>query len=351
MKVLYIASNPLAASDLNLPQEINELQRFGTVAAEPNSFLFLPALRVEDLRRELRRHDPDVLHFAAHGTDSSLSLADERGRPVKLTVELLAALLPRERALRVIYLNACDSCELANGLVDKGTVAVAIGMTAPISNRAARSSAVAFYESLLAGDTIAEAFTTCQAMVRLLTSDTVSAQMYVDPMSDPVTEVMHHIPTLVADFDSEQPAADRDDEHYTLQLGLLGCPSNTIQVVFFTDDSSYINEDDNLEKDLCTVLRTAPVNGAIWMEDEYWRAFGDHRIFAIGIKADGSHFSTSSTLCKAIERRYRSESKGVNALSIKEAISQLRSNNGERPGFEPRKKVAKTKAGKKKTTH
>jgi hypothetical protein len=330
MKILYIASNPENAVDLNLPREINELQRSATTSpGAPSSFDFLPALKVEDLPGVLRDRIPDILHLAAHGDNSSLSLADEAGNRVALTAEMLVAFLPRELAPRIIYLNACNSHGIAKALVDSGRVDIAIGSTAPITNRTARAAAVAFYEGLLAGETVGVAFAACQSMIRLLAGNKASAKVYTSAGVDLSVEVMHRVPTIVAEFDSGKPKRGKDN-HYRLNLGLLGCPPTTVQIVFFTNDETFVTDEDTIEEDLCSVLRTAPVNGAIWMEDEYWKAEGDYRLFAVGVKADGGHFTVASTLCKALERRYRPLPGARLPAAINVAINNLLKNNGER---------------------
>jgi hypothetical protein len=58
-----------------------------------------------------------------------------------------------------------------------------------------------------------------------------------------------------------------------------------MQIIFFTDDESFVNDEDTLEDDLSLIVRTTPVNGIIWSPgDFYWHAKGDHRLFAVGVK-------------------------------------------------------------------
>jgi len=275
MRVLYVASNPPGEVDLNLPREITELQRpFTTALGEASFFEFLPALKVEDLPNQLRFRSPDILHIAAHGDSASLYLSDEAGNPVALTAEMLLSFLPPERSPRIVYLNACDSYEIARALVDSGRVPIAIGSTAPISNRTARAGAVAFYERLLAGHAVGVAFEACEAMVKALSGKKAGAKILNNPGVDVGTETMHMVPTLVAEFESKKPVL-RKDGHHEFHLGLLGCPPCTGQVVFFSDDETFVTGEGSLEDDLCTVIRTQPVNGRIWMDDDYWLAEAD----------------------------------------------------------------------------
>lgn len=330
MKVLYVASNPTDASDLNLDREITELQkRSVTLPNEPVTFRFLPDLRIEDLPSQLSNINPDVLHLAAHGDSDSLWLSDQAGKNVSVTANMLLSFLPPNRPLRLVYLNACNSSEIARDLVASGSVSMAVGSTAPITNRAARASAVAFYERLLAGLTVASAFDACKHMLEGLADSKASADLYTSPEVSADMEILCRVPALVADFKKGRPSKGRDN-HYKFRLGLQGCPASTTQVVFFTDDESYICDEETLEDDLCFVVRGTPVNGVVWAPKGYdWKAEGDHRLFAVGVRAEGGSYTVATTLCEAIENRYHfsARTRGV-PKNVTAAILDLRRNNG-----------------------
>jgi hypothetical protein len=95
-----------------------------------------------------------------------------------VTAKMLGAFLPPERPPRVVYLNSCDSKEIAKEIVDLGSAAMAIGSTAPISNRAARAAAAAFYERLLAGLSIARACASAKSMLEALTRSTATMELF-----------------------------------------------------------------------------------------------------------------------------------------------------------------------------
>jgi hypothetical protein len=104
-------------------------------------------------------------------------------------------------------------------------------------------------------------------------------------------------PHIVARFESKDCRPNKQGE-FEIGIGLVGCPGNTHQVVFFTDDEDFV-DDDNLEESLCLVTRSSPVRSVFWAS-EPWHASGDHRIFACGVSADGEHFATASHLTDAI---------------------------------------------------
>jgi len=266
---------------------------------------------------------------------------------VALTAEILLSFLPPDRSPRIVYLNACDSHEIAKTLRDSGRVPIAIGSTAPITNRTARAAAVAFYERLLAGDTVGVAFDACKAMIKALSGSNADAIIVAGPRVDVATETMHRVPTLVAEFESETPTL-RKDGQYEFHLGLLGCPPCTVQVVFFSDDETFVTDEGSLEDDLCTVVRTQPVNGRIWMDDEYWVAEGDYRVYAVGVTAEGGCYSVASTLSKAIERHYQLQVGVELPPAVDDAIKHLLKNNGERAASSTRSSGPRYSGSKKK---
>jgi hypothetical protein len=328
MRVLYVGSSPNDADDLRLGSEVNELQRRATFNSdEPASFIFLPDMKVEDLPRELSRIRPDVLHISAHGDDESLSLADEKGVRVELTAEILASFFPASGPPRLLYLNACNSHSIAKRMVAAGAIRFGVGSSAPITNQAARASAVAFYERLLGGSTLADAYRPCAGMLQALSRSAASMILVSHPSVDAQAEVLHPVPSIVADF-VDGPSPSKDGE-YAFRLGILDCPPSTSQVVFFTDDESFVQSDDTFESDLTWVIRTTPVNGILWgLDDVSWWAEGDHRLFAACVKAGSGSFVIATTLCEALEKRYLRSPVGRIPKKVEMALKSLRQNNG-----------------------
>ena len=334
LKVLFVASNPPDGVTLNLEREITELQRrFADAPGEPVSFTFLPGLRAEDLPGELAKRQPDVLHISAHGTDEQLSLSNEAGKKVALNAQALAAFLPPEHPPRLIYLNACDSQAIAEEL--KRHVSMAIGTTAPITNRAARAGAVTFYERILSGSSVGHAFRVVKEMIQMLQDQQASSELHARPGTNPENEVLHRAPRFIADFVGGDPSPRRQE--YSVRFGMVGCPANTTQVVFFTDDETFIDEeDDDLQNDLCLVARGTPVRSVVWVDEaDSWEVTGDFRIFAVGVTGDGHTFSVASTLCEAIETRYMLAPDRNLPADIAAAVTELRREDGGQLDYAP----------------
>lgn len=300
MKVLYIASNPDEESSLALRREITEFQRRAVASSGDSAeFIFLPSLPFEDLPTEISRHKPDILHISAHGEQTWLAMT-QGAKTVHLTAEILNAFLDVNPPPKLAYLNACGSDAIAAELTRK--IPLAIGTTAAITNRAARSAAVNFYIGLLEGKSVARAFEVGRMIMRGIGDAAVDSRLFNQDGINPNMMILHQPSRLVASFLDDKFEPNRDG-HFRILLGVTGCPRNTVQVVFFTDDETFITTSKRLEADLCSVIRTVPDNGTIWL-DSPRDIYGDCRWFACGISAAGDHFSITSTLWKALEEHY-----------------------------------------------
>jgi hypothetical protein len=298
MIVMYAASKGKNQPTLNLEREITDLQRRANASTgQPVDFQFFPDLAVEVLPIEVAKVRPDILHISSHQISGLLSMAKEDGTDVRLTADMLSEFLNTDYPPKLVYLSACNSDQIAKDLV--GRIPMAIGTTAPITNGSARSSAVRFYDWLMNGRTVREAFQVGRKMTEALSGGAVSSVLCEAP-GNPGDWILHHVTRIVARFRNRNgPQSSR--ENYRFELGLIGCPRAVVQTIFFTDDESYILSDDTHEEDLCLVIRGSPgADGVMWSGHDYWRAVADHRIFACSSTSSGHAVTVSSTLCEAI---------------------------------------------------
>jgi hypothetical protein len=201
---------------------------------------------------------------------------------------------------------------------------MAIGTTETISNYAARSSAVRFYKLLLKGSDVQAAFIVCRNMLEAITAGEVSAELHSRADVKPATEIMNSRPVLVADF--TQARARISNGVYWFQLGLLNCPPATTQIVFTTDDGSFVGSAVSLQDSQCLVVRPhPPAPKEVWSpHGGYWTADRDHRLFAVGIKIEGRPYTVTATLCEAVESWYRFRSPGEFPLNVSKVLESLR---------------------------
>jgi hypothetical protein len=333
MRILYIAANPDYRTSLALDREITQLQRrFLNVTPDSVSFSVYPGLCVEELSSVIHQHHPDVLHISAHGEQDELILRKESGQgEVRVDAELLRACIPTDRPPKIIYLNACNSHRLAESLTEISPVA--IGSVASITNAAARSSAVSFYEHLLNGHSVSKSFELAKAYAKKLNGgDTL--EIFVHQGFDHHREVLHKLPRMVARFSTLVPALRHNE--FPIALGITGCPETTRQVVFFTDDENFLfslapqlTYNTNLAPYLCLAVRSNPVRGVIWMETN-WSVASDCRLFAVGVTADGERYTTSSSLSDALSFQAELDYSGQVPAPIAFVIQSLKSSQSNR---------------------
>jgi hypothetical protein len=248
-------------------------------------------------------------------------MANQYGDAVVLDAEGLGSFLPRESRLRLVYLNACNSREIAKSLTE--FVPMAIGNTDVITNNAASASAVTFYESLLEGSDVQSAFDLMKQMLKTQTGSKVSAELCRRADVKPAKEILHLRPVLVADFKDGKPRISRAE--YSFQLGLLHCPPATTQIVFTTDNGSLISRTMSLQDSLCLVVRPQERAQEVWSTyGNFWTVDRDHRLFATGIKIEGRPYTVSANLCEAVESWHRHRHAGRIPRDVAKALTSLR---------------------------
>ncbi|MBB5986598.1 CHAT domain-containing protein [Sphingobium lignivorans] len=332
MRILYVASQTDESETLALEREITDVQRqLSQTSLRAADIEFLPDITIEALPIELSRTKPDLLHISVHGEREGLWFAKEafRGQPkqfVRLAAERLYAFLDPDKPPKLVFLNACNSHQVAEVLAERGIAA--IGTSAPITNHAAAAASRLLYERLLGGRSIAEAFEAVNALAQTIDDDRVKLHLFMPAGLDAGTLALHRVVKLAARLSSE--AVVKPGKPVAIQLGVIGCPAETSQVVFFTDDLTFISQNNKstLEEDLCEVIRDNPRRGEIWTEVD-WRADGDFRGAACGITAAGRTFAVSGMLIDALESYARMSSPSPEYLDLlAQAVDLLRTYDG-----------------------
>jgi hypothetical protein len=164
VKVLFFAADPLSVDGhrarLQLDREAREIEREVVAALHRDDVQFETrwATRLGDLRRELLRVQPDVVHFSGHGGSNGLVLeAEDRKGSHRVDAPALKEFFSAFRGkIRVVVLNACHSRPQAEAIAD--AVGCAIGTPDRIQDEAAISFSAAFYSSIAYGQSVQAAF-------------------------------------------------------------------------------------------------------------------------------------------------------------------------------------------------
>jgi hypothetical protein len=159
------------------------------------------------IKEMFRSEDVDVIHLACHGEadladiSSANLIVSVRPRaggttPVRLSTSDVRTSLKLNTRQPLVFLNACETGRLGISIGQtsgwpkvlwEGGAGAVVGTHWKVRSKAARSFAIAFYESLLAGDSLAEAANKGRASAR--TNGDVSWMAYV-VYGDPAAQMV-----------------------------------------------------------------------------------------------------------------------------------------------------------------
>lgn len=157
--ILFLTANPVRSARLRTDQDYRDTSQAIRGALERSRFRVVPvvAARYEDLQRELRRHQPQIVHFSGHADEHGILLEDDAGRPMPVDGEALAGLFQiLSGIIHLVVLSACESRATAEAF--RAFVDYTIAMRRPITDRAVIAFNTTFYESLADGQPIPIAF-------------------------------------------------------------------------------------------------------------------------------------------------------------------------------------------------
>jgi len=166
--ILILAANPSDTARLRLPVEIRDIEEGLALSAGRDRFNLVSqwAVRPDDLRRALLKHQPQIVHFSGHGEgESGLVFETDAGKSKHIDGAALARLFGLCPSVECVLLNACYSETQANAISEQ--VSYVIGMSAGIGDRAAMEFAVGFYDAIGYHRPIPEAFEFGQSAIAL----------------------------------------------------------------------------------------------------------------------------------------------------------------------------------------
>lgn len=175
VKVLFFAADPLSIDGshirLKLDHESREIRsEMGAARYRDRvEFVSCGATRLGDLRRELLRERPQVVHFSGHGNSQGkgLVLEGEDGLgPHYVAEDALKRFFGAYRdQIKLVVLNACHSRPQAEAIAE--AVGCAIGTPDQIDDNAAITFSAAFYSSIAYGQSVQVAFDQACATLKM----------------------------------------------------------------------------------------------------------------------------------------------------------------------------------------
>jgi hypothetical protein len=160
IKILFLAANPSYSSSLKLDEEIRAIDTVLRSAKLREKFQIEKhfAVRAEDMQSFLLHYQPDIVHFAGHGSDNSeIMLQGKDGEPHLVSTETLSDLFRiLKDNIRCVVLNACYTDWQAKAIAEH--IDVVVGMAQAIEDDLAREFAAGFYQGLGYGRNVQESF-------------------------------------------------------------------------------------------------------------------------------------------------------------------------------------------------
>ncbi|MCP4377373.1 MAG: CHAT domain-containing protein [bacterium] len=159
-KILILTASPTNRARLRLDREVRDIQEGLRLSEHRDRFQVTSqwATRLRDLRRAMLREKPEIVHFCGHGEkESSVMFEDENGAALVFPVDALANFFKLFAGhVEGVLLNACYSETQAGAIA--GHIGFVIGMPHTIRDKSAVEFAVAFYDTLGAGESVEFAY-------------------------------------------------------------------------------------------------------------------------------------------------------------------------------------------------
>lgn len=160
VRILFLAANPVGFDELRLSEEARTIEDRLQGSDQAHYFKFIPkwAVRLDDVTESVLRHQPFILHFSGHGSETgAIMLEDDSGIMRPISPKKLARFFQvLDKKISYVVLNACFSAEQARAIAKE--VDAVVGMTRAISDKAAIKFARGFYRALGFGKDVKMAF-------------------------------------------------------------------------------------------------------------------------------------------------------------------------------------------------
>ena len=167
--VLFMAANPLDQPQLRLDEEARAIAEMIRKAKHRDAVGLVScwAVRPLDVLQALNEHQPRIVHFSGHGSDSDeIVFQDNHGAARFVSKEAITQTMAASASeIQLVFFNTCYSRNQAEAVVKH--VRAAIGMKTSIGDDAARVFAAAFYSAIGFGLSLKTAFDQAKAAIML----------------------------------------------------------------------------------------------------------------------------------------------------------------------------------------
>jgi len=158
--ILLLSANPLDTQRLRTDNEIEKIKDGLKSAKYRDSFTIQAhnSVSATDFQQTFLEHEPNIVHFSGHGEgQEGIVLEDDHGNSNLIKASILADLFKLFGAsIHCVLLNASYSEVQADAIAEY--IDYVIGMKQAVSDQAAISFSVAFYQAIGAGKSIEFAF-------------------------------------------------------------------------------------------------------------------------------------------------------------------------------------------------
>ncbi|MBW8806317.1 MAG: hypothetical protein JF587_21070 [Catenulisporales bacterium] len=150
------------------------------------------AVRGDDILGHLLDHEPTVLHFSGHASDTGLYVLTPDGGDAPLVTEGLADLLAAAgKKVRLVVINACGTDLIAQELAK--VAGCAIGYPGTVGDQVATTFAAQFYRCVGAGMALGPAHRAAAAVIRMYgAGESEIPVLHSVPETDPDTLHLLH---------------------------------------------------------------------------------------------------------------------------------------------------------------
>lgn len=167
--VLFLTSNPINAQPLRLDEEARSISEMIRKAEHRDSVSFETRWAVQplDVLQAINELNPTIVHFSGHGAPSDeIIFQDASGNAKPVSQEaIVQTMVASSSDIRLVFFNTCYSYNQARAVTKH--VEAAIGMSASVSDEAARVFSAQFYSAIGFGHSIKKAFEQAKALVMM----------------------------------------------------------------------------------------------------------------------------------------------------------------------------------------